>query len=194
MIQKIRQELKSRFLEREDLIDGALAALLCGEHVLIIGPPGTAKSMLAHEICNRFTEAKYFHWLLTKFTTPEELFGPVSLKGLESDQYYRITVSKLPEAHVAFLDEVFKSSSSILNTLLTLINERRFFNGDKAMDVPLITLFGATNEVPQAEELRALYDRFLVRFKVGYLSDERNFRQMLTVEEEHAGANVSLKG
>lgn len=193
MIQKIREELKARFLEREDLIDGALAALLCGEHVMIIGAPGTAKSMLAHETCKRFTGAKYFHWLLTKFTTPEELFGPISLKGLEDDKYYRITANKLPEAHIAFLDEVFKASSSILNTLLTLINERLFFNGDGATQVPLISLFAACNEPPHAEELRALFDRFLLRFHVGYLDDDKNFQRMLTQEEEPASEEASLK-
>src|SRR5512136_3070607 len=128
-LRAIRDELGQAFLERADVIDGALAALLSGHHVLIIGPPGTAKSMLADELCRRLEGARYFQWLLTRFTTPEELFGAVSLKALENDDYRRLTTHKLPEAHIAFLDEVFKASSAILNTILTLMNERRFHNG-----------------------------------------------------------------
>ncbi|MBI2890171.1 MAG: AAA family ATPase [Nitrospirae bacterium] len=183
MIENIRAELKARFVERDDVIDGALTAFLCREHVLILGPPGTAKSMLAQEICRRFGGLRYFRWLLTKFTTPEELFGPVSLKGLENDRYVRVTAGKLPEANVAFLDEVFLANSSILNTLLTLINERKFFNGDQAVDVPLITLFASCSEPPKSKELGAFYDRFLFRFQVGYAREDRNFKRILTLEE-----------
>src|SRR6187431_914159 len=168
-LRKIREELQQMFLERAELIDGALAALLSAQHVMIVGPPGTAKSMLADELCRRIEGASYFQWLLTKFTTPEELFGAVSLKALEADDYRRVTSHKLPEAHIAFLDEVFKASSSILNAILTLINERLFHNGKEITRVPLLTLFGASNELPEEEELTALYDRFLVRFVVGYI-------------------------
>src|SRR6476619_3445043 len=108
-LSSIREELNHLFLERTDLIDGALCALLSASHILVIGPPGTAKSMLADELCRRISGALYFQWLLTKFTTPEEVFGAISLKGLEADEYRRVTAKKLPEAHVAFLDEVFKA-------------------------------------------------------------------------------------
>src|SRR5512141_409915 len=128
-LRRIREELAQMFLERSEVIDGALAAVLAGHHVLLIGPPGTAKSMLADELCRRVDGAHYFQWLLTKFSTPEELFGAVSLRALENDDYRRVTTRKLPEAHIAFLDEVFKANSSILNAILSLINERVFHNG-----------------------------------------------------------------
>jgi len=179
-LKAVISELKSNFHERDELIEGAVCALLTSNHVIIIGPPGTAKSQLANELCSRITGTQYFQWLLTKFTTPEEIFGSVSLKGLENDEYRRVTTNKLAEAHIAFLDEIFKSSSSILNSLLTVINERVYFNGTEKIDTPLITLFGASNELPTDEdELDALYDRFLVRFVVGYIEEDFRFLKMI---------------
>ncbi|MBE0522423.1 MAG: AAA family ATPase, partial [Candidatus Methanoperedenaceae archaeon] len=141
-------------------------------------PPGTAKSALVKDLCQRIG-GDYFQWLLTRFTTPEELFGPVSLKALEQDQYKRVTTNKLPEANIAFLDEIWKASSSILNTLLTIINEREFHNNGSAQKVPLISLFGASNELPESEELNALYDRFLIKHVTKYLADDASFRAMI---------------
>jgi len=177
---QIRNELKNEYYERDDVIDGTFTALLTDNHMLLIGPPGTAKSQLVSEVCNKIKGAKYFQWLLTKFTAPEELFGAVSLKGLENDEYRRVTNGKLPEAHIVFLDEVFKASSSILNTLLTVMNERIYYNGTEVTQIPLISLFGASNELPSEEdELEALYDRFLLRYVVDYIKEEFRFLKLL---------------
>lgn len=187
-LRKIRAELKARYLERDEVIDGAFCALLTGSHLLLVGPPGTAKSQLANDVCRRIDGARYFQWLLTKFTTPEELFGAVSLKGLENDEYRRVTAGKLPEAHIAFLDEIFKASSSILNTLLTVMNERVFYNGTEKTAIPLITLFGASNELPSEEdELEALYDRFLLRYVVDYIKEDFRFLKMLNSGDGETG-------
>ncbi|MCA9810794.1 MAG: AAA family ATPase [Candidatus Dadabacteria bacterium] len=187
-LRKIRAELKARYLERDEVIDGAFCALLTGSHLLLVGPPGTAKSQLANDVCRRIEGAHYFQWLLTKFTTPEELFGAVSLKGLENDEYRRVTAGKLPEAHIAFLDEIFKASSSILNTLLTVMNERIFYNGTEKTAIPLITLFGASNELPSEEdELEALYDRFLLRYVVDYIKEDFRFLKMLNSDDGETG-------
>lgn len=186
-----RNELKSRYLERDDVIEGAFCALLTGNHLLLIGPPGTAKSQLANDLCSKIDGARYFQWLLTKFTTPEELFGAVSLRGLENDEYRRVISGKLPEAHIAFLDEVFKASSSILNTLLTIMNERIFYNGTEKLEIPLISLFGASNELPSEEdELEALYDRFLLRYVVDYIKEDFRFLKMLKMKTDGSEQGV----
>ena len=187
----IRSELREQFIERDELVDGALIALLSSQHMLLIGPPGTAKSMLAKALCERVS-GNYFEWLLTKFTTPEEIFGPISLPALEQGRYERITRHKLPEAQVAFLDEVFKANSAILNALLTVLNERRFYQGVDAIDVPLGTLVAASNELPDEEELAALYDRFLLRFVVGYIESDQGFRRLLRLGDAEPPANTVL--
>lgn len=150
-------------MERQTHTRLALLSLLSGHHMLMLGPPGTAKSLLARAACRCVSGGRYFEYLLSRFTHPDELFGPVSIPGLKEEDYRRLTDGYLPDAHVAFLDEVFKANSAILNSLLTLINERIFHHGVHRDPVPLLALIGASNEAPDTESLGALYDRFLVR-------------------------------
>ncbi|BDA42736.1 probable ATPase RavA [Coccomyxa sp. Obi] len=163
------QDLKEGLLEREMEVRLLLLAALAGEHLLLLGPPGTAKSELARRMA-RLTGGRYFERLLTRFSVPEELFGPLSMKGLEDDQYVRQIDGYLPTSEVAFIDEIFKANSAILNALLTLLNERLFDNGNQRLRVPLLCLVGASNELPESEELDALYDRFLIRRHVAQVS------------------------
>jgi MoxR-like ATPase len=165
-------DLDRHLLERDVPVRLLLLAALAGEHVLLIGPPGTAKSALARRLHAAFADAAYFERLLTRFSVPEELFGPLSLKALELDRYERLTAGFLPTAQVAFLDEVFKANSAILNALLTLLNEREFDNGAGRVKVPLVTVVGATNEVPDDASLQAFHDRFLLRVPVQPIADD----------------------
>ena len=165
--------LESGLLERGTAIRLLLLAAMAGEHVLLIGPPGTAKSELARRLHRCFAGTRYFERLLTRFSTPEELFGPLSLKALEDDRYERLVDGYLPTAGIAFLDEVFKANSAILNALLTLLNEREFDNGAGRRRTPLVSLVGASNEVPADDALLAFHDRFLLRVPVVPVSDEQ---------------------
>jgi len=177
---EIRRALNTKFLERESEIDGILVALLSRQHMLMIGPAGTAKSALSSELAKIVKGASYFQWLLTKFSTPEEVFGPLSLKDLEQGIYKRITKTKMPEANIVFLDEIFKANAAILNSLLTLLNERLFYNDVSPTQVPLMSVIGASNEYPEdSEGLEALYDRFLLRFEIDLIADETNFISMM---------------
>lgn len=191
-LEQLRQELRHAFLEREHIIDGFLSALLSRQHILLLGPPGTAKSALAQELCKAFDGAEYFSWLLTRFSTPEELFGPISLSGLQQDRFERKVEGKLPEAHITFLDECFKANSAILNALLTIINEREFHNNGHPVQCPLISVVGASNELPESEELEALFDRFALRYWVQYISDTSNMRRLLSAHNPVVSTRLTL--
>jgi MoxR-like ATPase len=183
-LQSLINNLSSRFMERDDEIKGIVLSLMTREHCLFIGPPGTAKSALV-EAAATMSGLSYFRALVTKFTTPDELFGPPDIGELEKGIYKRNTAGMLPEAETVFLDEVFKASPSILNTLLSIMQERVFRNG--AMHkVPLISLFGASNEVPEGEDdvaLSAFSDRFLLRYQVKPISDPNTFISVLSIDE-----------
>lgn len=173
-------QLNHGLVDRDATLKSALLAILAGENILLIGPPGTAKSLIARRIAQSFTDGHqshtntYFEYLLTKFSTPEEIFGPLSISELKQDRFKRNTAGYLPSVKIAFLDEIFKANSSILNALLTIMNERVYHNGTNAEKVPLRALIAASNELPTGqEELSALYDRFLVRSFVGYVSEDK---------------------
>ena len=170
--------LEAGLVERRQVLRVSLLAALAGEHTLLVGPPGTAKSALARRIHLAFRDARYFERLLTRFTVPEELFGPLSIRALEEDRYERHVAGFLPDAAVAFIDEVFKANSAILNALLTLLNEREFDNGAGRLRCPLISVVGATNVVPEDEVAEAFFDRFLLRLTVAPVSAE-GFRRLL---------------
>lgn len=190
-INQLRNELVAQFPERKDVISGSLAAILAGEHVLLLGPPGTAKSALVRAIAQSFG-GTYFERLLTKFSTPEELFGPISLKALEQDRFVRVTVGKLPEVEFAFLDEIWKSNSAVLNALLSISSERIFHNDGAPVHCPLVSLFGASNELPEGKELEALFDRFVVRLSVDYLLVASNLRTVLTASEPTIATKLTM--
>ena len=176
----VRDALLDGLVERDLPVRLALLAALAGEHLLLLGPPGTAKSEVARRLRGAFQHATYFERLLTRFSVPEELFGPLSIKALEEDRYCRLTKGYLPEATFAFLDEIFKANSAILNALLTLLNEREFDNGENRVKTPLLCVVAASNELPEGEELHALHDRFLLRCHVQPVSDA-GFERLLAL-------------
>lgn len=167
-----KRVLKDQFTGRDLAVDLLMLATVCHEHVLLIGPPGTAKT----EIIRRFTELldlKAFHYLLTRFTEPSELFGPLDLEEFQAGSYHIRTENMLPEAEIAFVDEVFQGSSAILNTLLTVLNERQFHNGAQRQPVPLISMIGASNFLPDDPMLKAFADRFVLRLEVAPVEDNQ---------------------
>ena len=187
-ITKLLAALNEGLVEREDTMAVSLLCALAQQNVFLYGPPGTAKSLIARRLSKVFDTKNYFEYLMQRFSTPEEVFGPVSISKLKQDKYERLTEGYLPDADVAFLDEIWKASPAILNTLLTIINEKKFKNGSEIKDVPLKFLVVASNEIPSRDQgLDALYDRFLVRAFVKPVEKRDNFESILqngTVSED----------
>lgn len=177
-----RSELSAALIEREEEIDITLTALVAQENPLFVGPPGTGKSMLSDAVVS-WLHGNKFSILLTKFTTPEEVFGPLSVASLKLDKYRRITDGKMPEADVAFIDEIFKASSAILNTMLQMLNERTFRNDNVVHHCPLLLTIAASNEWPGegegGKELGALFDRFILRKTVRPIGAEKSLNRLL---------------
>lgn len=180
-IENLLQYLQQDIYEKETETALALLAALAGESILLLGPPGVAKSMVARRLKEAFKNARSFEYLMSRFSTPDEIFGPVSIARLkESDKYERATEGFLPTADVVFLDEIWKAGPAIQNTLLTVMNEKLFRNGNKEIHLPLKLLVAASNELPaKGEGLEALWDRFMIRVMCGCIRNEDVFRNML---------------
>ena len=196
MLERFKQllgEMNRGIYEKETEISLSLLAALAGESIILLGPPGVAKSMVARQLKTAFREAQSFEYLMSRFSTPDEIFGPVSIQKLKtSDTYERAVEGYLPTADVVFLDEIWKAGPAIQNTLLTVINEKIFRNGNREMHLPLKLLVAASNELPaKGEGLEALWDRFVIRIESRPIKLEKNFRAMLL--DSHADFSRSTR-
>jgi MoxR-like ATPase len=182
-IRRLLDALNQDLFEKEEVVGLALLSAVAGESIFLLGPPGVAKSMVARRLKFAFEEAKAFEYLMGKFSTPDEIFGPVSIKKLkDEDRYERLVDNYLPGAEIVFLDEIWKASPPIQNALLTVLNEKIYRNGAQEIRVDLRGLIAASNELPlQGEGLEALWDRFLVRLIVEGITDEERFNAMITL-------------
>ncbi len=194
-IQALLQEMNRGIYEKETEVALSLLAAVAGESIIILGPPGVAKSMVARRLKCAFKNARNFEYLMSRFSTPDEIFGPVSIALLKSsDKYERSIEGYLPSADVVFLDEIWKAGPAIQNTLLTVINEKLFRNGEKEIRLPLKLLVAASNELPaQGEGLEALWDRFLIRLESGCIKGQESFDKMLLDESDEKAATYENK-
>lgn len=190
---KIVEILNNEIHEREETISVSFLAALSGQNIFLFGPPGTAKSLIARRLSHAFETSSYFEYLMHRFSTPEEVFGPVSITELKKDNFVRKTEGFLPQSDFAFLDEIWKSSPSILNTLLTIINEKSFRNGAEIESAPLKALIAASNETPPpGQGLEALYDRFLIRLDVSPMEEKANFESLLKSQPTSAALEFPI--
>ena len=180
-INKLLCQLNQNLFEREEAIKLALLATLSGESIFFLGPPGVAKSLISRRIKDIFKDGKSFEYLMNRFSTPDEIFGPIAISKLKNeDKYERKVENYLPSADIVFLDEIWKAGPSIQNALLTVINEKKYRNGAQEIDIPLKGLISASNELPaKGEGLEALWDRFIIRCIVENITDENNFNAFL---------------
>ncbi|MGX2996152.1 AAA family ATPase [Streptomyces sp. JNUCC 64] len=180
-LRAISDEVSERFYERADVVRTLLVTLLAGQHSLVLGPPGTAKSELARELSGRIDGATYWEILLSKFTAPTRIFGPIDVAALARGEYRQVYDGRATTAHIAFIDEIFKCSTAALNETLGYLNERIYHpeNGGDPIRCPLIGAITASNELPGGEDSAAIYDRMLVRIEVGYLADPSNFAALV---------------
>ena len=181
-IHRLLGHLTQDLYEREEAVKLALLSALAGESIFLLGPPGVGKSLVARRLKYAFADGKSFEYLMTRYSTPEEVFGPVSIQKLkENDLYERKTEQYLPGANVVFLDEIWKSGSAIQNALLTLLNEKIYKNGEQEIKVNLHALIAASNETPNPSEGTApLYDRFLIRYPMKNIRSAGLFKKMIT--------------
>lgn len=180
-IQKILQALKAEAYERDEAIALSLLSALAGESIFMLGLPGVGKSMIARRLKRAFQDAAVFEYLMSRFSTPDEIFGPVSISKLKNeDCYERVTTGYLPEAEVVFLDEIWKAGPAIQNSLLTVLNEKIYFNGNRELQLPVKAIIAASNELPaEGEGLEALWDRFLIRYIVEPIKQKTNFFRLI---------------